>query len=95
MGNIDRWLFTESSVESIQCIDISPLNIYLPRPTFTAYTTLNYVNIMDMFSPQIFSDEPWMGVYCALYSWGSLLLCIRPVLLSETEYGQLRIEYIY
>jgi len=58
MGNIDRWLFTESSVESIQCIDISPLNIYLPRPTFTAYTTLNYVNIMDMFSPQIFSDEP-------------------------------------
>ena len=35
------------------------------------------------------------GVYCALYSWGSLLLCIRPVPLSETEYGQLRIEYIY
>jgi hypothetical protein len=58
MGNTDRKLFTETSVESIQCIDISPLNIYLPRPTFSAYTTLNYVHIMDMFSPQIFQDEP-------------------------------------
>lgn len=54
MGNTDLWLFTQNSVESIQCIDISPLNIYLPRQTFNAYTTLNYVNIMDMFSPQIF-----------------------------------------
>lgn len=36
-----------------------------------------------------------MGVYCALYSWGPFLLCTCLVPLSEAEYGQLRIEYIY